>query len=49
VISAEKIIAQNLQLVDIGSRIKKYRNNKMDPLVSIAKRREREYMTSGNS
>jgi len=35
----------SIHLQDIGSRIKKYRNNKMDPLVSIAKRREREYLT----
>jgi phenylalanyl-tRNA synthetase alpha subunit len=48
VISTEKLVkSSNLHLLDIGARIKRYRNQKMDPLVSIAKRREREFLTGG--
>lgn len=48
VISTDKIVRDsNIHLLDIGIRIKHYRNNKVDPLVSIAKRREREFLTGG--
>ena len=48
VISTDKIVRDsNIHLLDIGTRIKHYRNNKVDPLVSIAKRREREFLTGG--
>ena len=48
VISTEKIVRDsNIHLLDIGTRIKRYRNNKVDPLVIIAKRREREFLSGG--
>jgi hypothetical protein len=48
VISTDKIVRDsNIHLLDIGTRIKRYRNNKVDPLVSIAKRREREFLSGG--
>ena len=48
VISTEKLVKQsNKHLFDIASRLKRYRNHKIDPLVIIAKKREREYLTGG--